>query len=404
MPTLDINQALTFLDLLDPGGRHTIASEAPFGGVDGGPKWEDGATFEPQQRPYLIDDIQARQARGSNVYYSVNRPCPVWEQQGYRGKCNADDICVVRAFAFDIDLFTDADLINTKLAADLKPSIIINTGGGLHLIYLFNEFVNIKLYRPAINQEQEQTNTSIKSIRAGIAQMAHDFEALLRSIFPQLKIDNMSNIDRVMRLPGTVNYPKAEKRAKGQVEAQAHIAINNQAKRDLSALRSILPQRPVAPPAQPKRPYVQRANDPWTPYAKAKFCCEYIRDCGLADTNEWYSLNVMFPLMGEVINGTITMDEAEELFLEAVSGGERYGGPGRGLSYFRRQWRSHLHSSRNGQRTLGSLINACKANGMPTPWKDTVFWEKSYEEQLEAIKKLNQTVDADVVELFKRLK
>ena len=156
MPKLDINQALTFLDLLDPGGRHTIASEAPFGGVDGGPKWEGGATFEARQREYLIKDIQERQARGSNVYYSVNRACPVWEQQGYRGKCNADDIIAVRAFAFDIDLFTDADLINTKLAADLKPSIIINTGGGLHLIYLFNEFVNIKLYRPVINQEQER--------------------------------------------------------------------------------------------------------------------------------------------------------------------------------------------------------------------------------------------------------
>ena len=47
MLTLDIPQALSFLDMLDPGGRHTLASEAPFGGASGGPKWEYGA---PTQR------------------------------------------------------------------------------------------------------------------------------------------------------------------------------------------------------------------------------------------------------------------------------------------------------------------------------------------------------------------
>jgi hypothetical protein len=72
MLQLDIAHALSFLDMLDPGGRFTIASEAPFGGFGGGPKWEQGATFEPEHRRYLIEDIEARQARGSNVYYGVN--------------------------------------------------------------------------------------------------------------------------------------------------------------------------------------------------------------------------------------------------------------------------------------------------------------------------------------------
>jgi hypothetical protein len=98
------------------------------------------------------------------------------------------------------------------------------------------------------------------------------------------------------------------------------------------------------------------------------------------------------------------MEQAEDLFMEAVSGGERYGSPGRGVAYFRRQWKSHLHSSRNGQRTLGSLIDACKKIGMPIPWKDTVVWERSYQEQLEAIKKLNQTVDSDTFAMLKKAK
>jgi hypothetical protein len=33
MLSSDIDQALHFLDALDPGGRHTLASEAPFGGM-----------------------------------------------------------------------------------------------------------------------------------------------------------------------------------------------------------------------------------------------------------------------------------------------------------------------------------------------------------------------------------
>jgi hypothetical protein len=67
MLALDVDQALRFLDILDPGGRHTLASEAPFGGMGNGPKWEDGATFEQRQRSGLIEDIEARQARGSNT-------------------------------------------------------------------------------------------------------------------------------------------------------------------------------------------------------------------------------------------------------------------------------------------------------------------------------------------------
>lgn len=104
MPILDIAQALNFLDALDPVGRHTLASEAPFGRWDNGPKWEQGATYEARQRDLLIADIKQRQARGSNVYYGVNRLCPVTEQRGWNGKCNVDDIIAIRALAFDVDI------------------------------------------------------------------------------------------------------------------------------------------------------------------------------------------------------------------------------------------------------------------------------------------------------------
>jgi len=59
-----------------------IPSEAPFGSRDGGPLWERGSTYEADERAALIKDIRQRQARGSNVYYSVNRPVAAEQRIG----------------------------------------------------------------------------------------------------------------------------------------------------------------------------------------------------------------------------------------------------------------------------------------------------------------------------------
>ena len=133
---LNIKEVLEFLDILDPEGRHTIASEAPFGN-NGDPKWEGGATFEFNQRKLLIEDIEERQKRGSNVYYSVNRPCPIGSRTGLWGKNNIDDIIAIRALAFDIDFTaskTDESIIamlsffDNFLINELRPSLVISTG------------------------------------------------------------------------------------------------------------------------------------------------------------------------------------------------------------------------------------------------------------------------------------
>jgi hypothetical protein len=412
MPTLDIPQALRFLDLLDPKGRHTIASEAPFGRYGKEPKWEGGATFEAHHREDLIEDIRSRQARKSNVYYSVNRPCSIIYQQGYNGKCSAEDIIAVRALAFDVDLNIKNDpglskaflaFVDARLTGALRPSLVINTGGGFQLIYLLSEVIEIQLFRPANNPEQEKHNIQVSRLRAAVSRLAHEFEALLRSQVPPelIKIDNMSNLDRVMRLPGTINYPQSEKLARGQVEALAHIAVDYQIRCDIRALRKAVPEGAVAPPVQPKRPYVPRPNEP-SVYEKAKICCEFIRDCGAADTNEWYANNLMLPLLGEVREGSITSEQGEDLFLEAVSGGERYGSPGRGLAYFRRQWRSHIHSSRNGRKHLGSLIKECMRLGMKCAWADTVKWERDFIRQQKELSELKQTISDEDIEYVKR--
>jgi hypothetical protein len=407
---LDIEQALHFLDILDLNGRHTIASEAPFGGKDSGPRWEGGATYEPERRNDLIDDIKERQARKSNVYYSVNRPCHIREQQGAYGKNNIDDIIAIRALGFDIDVLVDKEtaieLMDKNLKDDLQPSIIISTGGGYHLIYLLDRPWKIKLHRPTKNDKQKEDNKESIQIRSNFTQIAHSFEVQLRAKFPTWKVDNMSNVDRVLRLPGTVNYPKLEKIAKGQKPALARILVENHHKIDIQKLRDLIPMTQLQP-EKVRTSFIPRANDPWTPYEKAKACIDFVRDNGLADTNEAYTHHVMLPLIGAVHDDNkanqITIEEAEELFLEAVSGGERYNTMGRGEGYFRRQWRSHRPElKRNGTKSIGGLVWYCTENGFKLPWKNVVSWEPSFKAQEKELSEKRDVVPDDVAALLKK--
>jgi len=345
MPELDISAALAFLDRLDPGGRHTIASEHPTNGKGGGPQWGDGATYEAPKRRYLMADIQERQARGSNVYYGVNRPCPAGAQQGSRGKCNVDDIIAIRAMAFDIDIierpFDNApllDFIDRELTGALRPSLVINTGGGFHLIYLLDNPIHIELTRPVTNEDEEQANEQAKADRSAITKLAYEFESLLRTMVPvelkdHIKIDNVSNVDRVMRLPGTVNYPKAEKRANGQVEALAHIEVDYQCKCNIFDLRKNVPFKAVAPAPVKFKSNVIQINKNWPNIRKIRIACNFIRDnIPDVDENSWYTYNVMFPLISAIHDSADPISEVEafECFMEAVSGGVRYGVVGRG--------------------------------------------------------------------------
>jgi hypothetical protein len=412
---LNIEQCLQFLDMLRPHGRHTIASEAPFGGIDNGPRWESGATYEYEQRPQLIKDIQLRQKCKSNVYYSVNCPCHVSERKGANGKNNIDDIIAINALAFDID-FTSFQrdqeevlkFINDNLKNELQPSLVINTGGGFHLIYFLNKKIITKLFRPAKTDEEKRLNEIMISDRSFITTLAHDFEYMLRGIFQMLpvKVDNMSNIDRVMRLPGTVNYPKAEKIAKGQSEALAHIAIDYHYKFDIQKLREVVPKIEKPRSNVAKTPFIPRKNSKWTAYKKALACCEFIRDEGLGDTNEWYTLNVMLPLIGAIHDeneaNQLTIEEAEECFMEAISGGARYNTMGRGPGYFMRQWKSHRPELARtyGNKSLGGLIFAAKEAGMKLPWVDEVMWEEDWLKQKEELEAQRQTVSQADKKLF----
>jgi hypothetical protein len=305
-------------------------------------------------------------------------------RQGFNGKCNVDDIIAIRALAFDIDLFQDISLIEKGLPVALRPSLIINTGGGLHLLYLFKDPINVNLYRSSPTDEQKKVNDFLVKTRSRVSQLANDFEAMLHFRFPKLKIDGMSNIDRVMRLPGTVNYPKAEKRARGQIEALAHIAKDYQTRFTFAELRSPIPMVGGALMVIEKKLYVPRPGSKWTTYKKATACCQFLCDIGEADTNDWYVRNVMLPLIGCIHqeHDPLTADEAFECFMLVVSGGARYGTPGRGPGYFARQWKSH--------HPFGMKTN------------DTIAWEEDFERQRKDLEAQHNEAPQGIVDELRR--
>jgi hypothetical protein len=164
-----------------------------------------------------------------------------------------------------------------------------------------------------------------------------------------------------------------EKKNKGQVEALAHIEIDYHHKCDATALRDATPGIEQVKVPKFNGPFI-RKRDPnskyGTPYKMALYLCEQIRDRELADSNEDYTLWVMLPPIGMIHDeNELTIEEAQECFMEAICGGDRYGSPGRGAGYFMRQWKSHRPEiRRHGTRSLGSIIYFCQQIGIEIPW------------------------------------
>ena len=107
-----------------------------------------------------------------------------------------------------------------------------------------------------------------------------------------------------------------EKKAKGQVEALAVIFKDYHHRVDIKALRDATPGINHVKEPKFNGPFIKKLNPNskyGTPYKMALYLCEQIRDRGLADSNETYTLWVMLPLIGMIHDeNELTIDEACE--------------------------------------------------------------------------------------------
>ena len=86
-----------------------------------------------------------------------------------------------------------------------QPTLVIDSGNGLHLLWRL---------KASVKMQDENTIT--------------DIEARNHTLALALGADpSTRNIDRILRIPGTINYPNAKKRKIGRVECRAKWLVDN---------------------------------------------------------------------------------------------------------------------------------------------------------------------------------
>lgn len=178
----DTSAAIAFLEAVHPDGLWSLTAIPPERG-----RSPNGRVFLPHEREQAAGWIDAHQGI-SGLYYSVNEV-----RTDFRGvKATKADIVAAHYSHVDID---DMDGLARLRAYRPAPSFIVFSGGGYQAFWRFSE--------PTADLDR--------------------VERINRQLAADLGGDNCHNIDRIMRLPGTVNVPNAKKRAAGRVPTLAHV-------------------------------------------------------------------------------------------------------------------------------------------------------------------------------------
>lgn len=189
------SDAVQFLQGWCEGGPWVLTAISPDGGGI------DTITFKSSELPKMRDWIEDRQGV-QNLYFTVN---PTRGPMNIKPK--KSDIRGMRAIHVDVDPRAGEDPAAEKeraiqLLRDYKPTptIIIDSGNGAQAFWVLDG----------------EHATPDEASRA---------DAERRNLFVEtvLQADACHNIDRIMRLPGTVNVPGAKKRKKGCVPALASV-------------------------------------------------------------------------------------------------------------------------------------------------------------------------------------
>lgn len=145
-----------------------------------------------------IEYCQSKNDSGLNVYWTPNIV-----RAGVNKKPSKNDIIAARYCYVDIDQpksggkFDKAAIAEGLAGHKVPPSFIIDSGGGLNAFWRLDD--------PYEN---------LQSI-----------EAINRQIRDFCDADHCWNIDRVLRVPGSINWPDAKKRARGRSPVLAKFAI-----------------------------------------------------------------------------------------------------------------------------------------------------------------------------------
>lgn len=193
--------AIAFLSAARPSGFWVLVSidpEAP----SGDPSKARGATFAAGE-PAAAREWIAAQNRDRNIYWTVNRVAAPLAKKPAK-----TDIAAMEFLHVDLDpdkrrpFQEERERLTRLVAGPLpgglpEPTFLIDSGGGYQLFWRLEEPVTTGGRREA-------------------AEDAERWNRQLEAIFRAHGADACHNVDRIMRLPGTVNHPDSKKRATGR--------------------------------------------------------------------------------------------------------------------------------------------------------------------------------------------
>jgi len=206
-PTPDTEQAFATLEKMFDADvlRHLVAIS------------EDGKvtarSFKHTNRAAMCEWIDDRQGK-SNLYFTVNELGLGVKNR----KATKEDVGRALYIHVDVDDASALDRIRKYLP---QPTMILFSGGGYQAFW--------KLREPS---------TDLARV-----------ERINRQIARALGGDNCHNIDRIMRLPGTINVPNAKKRKAGRVPTLAYVVEEATDWSRLYSLNDFDDPTPAAPAA-----------------------------------------------------------------------------------------------------------------------------------------------------------
>ena len=241
--------AFTFLSALDPEGPWTFVWQDFKGG------WHVRAG-EPAN---WSAEYFANYAAGiyENAYFNVNRAYD-W----LKGRAKEDDIGALRMFHVELDAYdkhgpavnwSDPAVIAERKQAcsqavnevhrryKVCPAFVVWSGGGVHLYYRLKEVILLPDMRfcprigskefeqqPLDLQERQKTgrwqrawyNGYVKAVNGALAEA---FKTVAGELQLRLKVDGVHDVTRILRVPGSMSIPDAEKQAVGRVPAPVEL-------------------------------------------------------------------------------------------------------------------------------------------------------------------------------------
>lgn len=192
----NLDEAVGFLDKWYGDAPRQLVSIVPDGAIASKCLW-------PQNPAELRTWLREQVAANRNLYFHVNQPGWALDKRAEK-----KDIRTVRALHVDIDPRKDEspeDCKKRALAAlaayEPPPSVVLDSGGGVQAFWMLAEPITL-----------DGTQEAWEKVEAYNIAIQKAFDA-----------DSCFNIDRIMRLPGTINNPNKKKVSKGRVAVPASL-------------------------------------------------------------------------------------------------------------------------------------------------------------------------------------